>query len=108
MVRGRRKVTMERISMKRYLCGLTLMLAVVPLAACNQQQNKAPVVHERGAGGGGHGLRKACAADLEKFCAGQERGRERRECLQSHLDQLSSDCKAAVQARGEGRRRREF
>ena len=95
--------------MKRYLCGLTLLLAVVPLAACNQQASKAPVVHERErGGGGGHGLRKVCAADMEKFCAGQERGRGRRECLQSHLDQLSADCKAAVQARGQGHRRREF
>jgi hypothetical protein len=45
------------------------------------------------------GLRQACGSDLEKFCAADQRGRERRLCLQSHADQLSADCKAALAAR---------
>ena len=88
--------------------GLSLLLACAPLAACNQQQtNKHAAVHERERGGHG-GLRHVCAADLGKYCAGQERGRERRTCLQQHMDQLSADCKAAVAARGERRRRHDF
>ena len=57
-------------------------------------------------GEGGHGgLRRACSADLEKFCAADQKGRDRRLCLQSHLDQLSEDCKAALAARQHRQRR---
>jgi hypothetical protein len=117
---------MESLSMNRMVFGLVLALACVPLSACNQQQSKkAEAVHERergaeqekqgGAGNagndfgrkGGRGLRRACASDLQQYCASAERGRARRECLESHLSQLSADCKAAVEARGHGRRRRD-
>ncbi len=94
--------------MNKSVVALLLVLTAVPLASCNQQRtaNK-EAVHERGRGGHG-GLRRVCSADLDKYCAGQDRGRARRDCLQTHLDQLSADCKAAVQARGERRRRRDF
>ena len=46
-----------------------------------------------------HGLRRACRDDLEKFCAADQKGRDRRECLQTHLNELSTDCKTAVEAR---------
>ncbi|MFL5237778.1 MAG: hypothetical protein ACJ8EL_09285 [Rhizomicrobium sp.] len=85
--------------MRKSVLSLALTLVCVPLAACNQQQSNKQAVHERARGG--HGLKKACAEDLSKYCAGQDRGRERRDCLQTHLDQLSADCKAAVSARGE-------
>lgn len=49
--------------------------------------------------GGGHGLRKECRADLEQYCAASQRGRERLECLQSHRDKLSDDCKKALDDR---------
>jgi len=53
-----------------------------------------------GRGEGGHGgLRRACRMDLEKFCVADQTGRDRRTCLQSHIDQLSADCKAALAAR---------
>jgi len=100
--------------MKHLFPILALMLLSVPIVSCNQQTNRHGVSRERGMGRenrearGGHGLRRACAADLAKYCAGDQRGRERRDCLQTHLDQLSADCKAAVQARGERRRRRDF
>jgi hypothetical protein len=55
---------------------------------------------------GGHGgLRQACGTDLEKFCAADQRGRDRRMCLQSHIDQLSADCKEALASRQHGRHR---
>jgi hypothetical protein len=58
---------------------------------------------------GGHGgLRQACSTDLEKFCAADQRGRDRRMCLQSHIDQLSADCKTALASRQhKGRRDRD-
>jgi len=41
-------------------------------------------------------IRTACAADVQKFCANVERGRDGiRECLQAHAAELSDGCKAA-------------
>ena len=51
------------------------------------------------------GLRRACRDDIEKFCAADQTGRDRRECLQTHLNELSADCKTAVEARKAGRTR---
>jgi hypothetical protein len=60
---------------------------------------------------GGGGLRRACGADIEQFCASDQTGRDRRQCLQSHIDKLSADCKTALQDRmnhrGGGRRNRD-
>lgn len=67
--------------------------------------------HPEGGGGearreGGHmGMRKACGSDLEKFCAADQTGRDRRTCLQSHMDQLSADCKTALAERRQRRHR---
>lgn len=123
--------------MKPALFGLAFLLACAPLAGCNQQRgNRHQAAHEQagqgenggraerreraegseqdeatepgGRAGRGHGLRRVCADELQKYCAGDERGRQRRECLQTHLDQLSADCKAALEARGNRRRRRDF
>lgn len=111
--------------MKKFLFA-ALVLACVPLAACNQQANRghnhAARQSERARGsengntvneteqgrGRGRGLRRACASEIQQYCASEERGRARRECLQSHMDQLSADCKTAVESRGQGRRRRDF
>jgi Cysteine rich repeat len=41
-------------------------------------------------------MRAACAADVEKFCAGVERGNGAlRHCLRAHRAELSSDCVSA-------------
>jgi hypothetical protein len=57
------------------------------------------------------GLRRVCRADIEQYCAADPKGRDRRMCLQNHLDKLSADCKTAVQDRmnrhGGGRRNRD-
>lgn len=45
-----------------------------------------------------------CAADVQKFCAGTEAGQGRyRECLQQHVNELSTECKAHVEAHQGGR-----
>ena len=108
--------------MKKLLLPLALVVIAFPLVGCNQNNNKAPAVKERalrhalhGAGLGGRragleghrGLRRACGTELQQYCAGTDRGRARRECLQNHVAQLSADCKAALEARGRGRRRRD-
>jgi hypothetical protein len=47
--------------------------------------------------GGGRG---ACREDVQKLCAGFERGGGKiRECLTSNMDKLSDGCKAMVEAR---------
>jgi Cysteine rich repeat len=41
-------------------------------------------------------MRAACGADLQKFCAGVERGNGAlRQCLRAHRAELSSDCISA-------------
>jgi hypothetical protein len=40
-------------------------------------------------------LRQACAADLQKLCAGQE-GREAFMCLRQNAGQASAACQAAM------------
>jgi hypothetical protein len=43
------------------------------------------------------GPREACAADLQKFCAGLEPGRHQiMQCLRQHQDDLSDGCKSAL------------
>jgi hypothetical protein len=42
------------------------------------------------------GVRAACAADIQKHCAGAERGKDIRACLQANAVQLSEACKAAA------------
>lgn len=56
-----------------------------------------------------HGLKRECRDDISKFCAADQTGRDRRQCLQTHLSELSADCKTAVEARGHkgGRRNRD-
>ena len=45
-------------------------------------------------------VRAACAVDVEKFCAGVERGTGgMRACLQAHAAELSAPCQAARAAR---------
>lgn len=108
------------------LLSFGLILACVPLSGCHQERGAGHRAERHGdetaapadrsasqatepeeGRGRGHGLRRACAEDLEKYCAGQDRRRERRECLQNHVDQLSADCKAALNERGQHRHRRD-
>ena len=43
------------------------------------------------------GMRGACKADVQKFCAGTQRGDGRiAACLQQNHDQLSADCQGAL------------
>jgi hypothetical protein len=52
------------------------------------------------AGNGGGGMRQACQADFEKFCADvQPGGGARIRCLRQHAADLSDACKAAFAAR---------
>jgi multidrug efflux system membrane fusion protein len=44
-------------------------------------------------------IRTACAADIQKHCAGAARGRDVRTCLQANAAQLSEACKTAARSR---------
>jgi len=85
--------------MKRPAVSSIVFLLCLGVAACNQQTNKN---QNQAAEGGRHGLRRACATEIQQYCAGQ-RGRERRDCLQNHQAQLSEACKTALSERGAGR-----
>ena len=85
---------------------LLAALMCLGIAGCERHSGQAERLGARAAGhgmrgerGGHGGIRRACEADIEQFCAADQKGRDRRECLQSHMDKLSADCKAAIEAR---------
>jgi hypothetical protein len=49
-----------------------------------------------GHGGGKHGLRVVCAADITKFCADKDGRKEQRRCLKANEDKVSEDCRAIL------------
>jgi hypothetical protein len=102
--------------MRKTLSLLACLLCLTAVA-CKPQQAARGVMREqhmeqRGERGDRHGgLKRTCRNDIEQYCTADQKGRDRRECLQSHLDKLSADCKTAVQERmnrrGGGRRNRD-
>jgi len=71
-----------------------------------------PALAQEGAGAGSDGamearakVRAACASDVEKFCAGVERGKGggMRACFAAHESELSAECKAARSERAAAR-----
>ena len=77
--------------------GAGLLLLLLPAAALAQSATPpapAPVSPERAAAR--EKMRTACAADIQKFCAGIERGKgAMRACLDRHQNDLSPACQAA-------------
>jgi len=86
-----------------------IVAAACVTAACHprhqaeqsQQTSPAGQVGERHEG---HGLRRACANDIAKYCQNEDK---KKRCLRENLDKLSADCKAALETmrghrRGDG------
>ena len=96
-----------KIAMLRKAIGLAaVLLAAGMISGCNQNQQKSgeqkTTQQEFGRGGHHGGVRKACADDIAKYCANEDR---KKRCLRDNIDKLSDTCKAALaQARG-GRNR---
>lgn len=44
-------------------------------------------------------LKKACAADLEKFCQDVQKGQGRKACLRTHQQELQPSCVDALKER---------
>jgi arylformamidase len=75
---------------KRYAIPVFAALSLLCAGAANAQP----------AGGGGGGVREACQADFQKFCADvQPGGGARMQCMKQHAAQISDGCKAAIAAR---------
>lgn len=72
------------------------------LAACGPQKHENHARENLERGGGRHQFREACAADIQKFCANEDR---KRRCLKQNEDKLSEGCKAALGQRHGGRGR---
>jgi hypothetical protein len=81
---------------------LTAIALFAALAACGPQKHENQAHENIARGGGHHGIRAICAADIEKFCAQADRPRR---CLKQNIDKLSDACKAAVAKRHGGRNR---
>ena len=79
------------------LCAGIVLLSGL-LAGCNQNRQQKNTSQVELARGGHHGLRAACADDIQKYCANEQRPRR---CLRDNMDKLSDTCKAALaQQRG--------
>ena len=93
--------------MKTHLSVRLIAVALfASLAACGPQKHENAAhenqAHENFAHGGRHGIRAACAADIQKFCAQEDRPRR---CLKENIDKLSDACKTAMAQRRGARNR---
>ncbi len=68
----------------RIFGGVILVLAVVSLSGFADARVK---------------LKKACGADLEKFCKDIEKGHGRKACLRTHEAELQPACRDALKER---------
>ncbi|HEY3638152.1 MAG TPA: hypothetical protein VGK90_08355 [Rhizomicrobium sp.] len=79
-------------------------LAASVLAGCNQNSQQKSSEHQfvggGGGGGGRHGIRKICAAEIEKYCANEDR---KKRCLRENMDKLGDACKEALAKHRGGR-----
>lgn len=78
---------------------IVICLSAGLLVACgphreNRQQNGQNGENHYGRPWNGHGVRRACAEDIEKYCASADR---KRRCLRDNMDKLSPDCRTALQ-----------
>ena len=71
----------------RFARVLVLPVLLAAGAAAAQQASPPP-----GAGQ----VRKACAADIQKYCGDQQAGPGRRQCMQAHQNDFSPECKDAM------------
>lgn len=80
--------------MRHKACGAVLLLALLPAAVMAQSTTPPADSPERAEARAK--VRAACAADVQKFCAGIERGKgAMRACLEEHATSLSTECSAA-------------
>ncbi|HEX4078718.1 MAG TPA: hypothetical protein VHX61_07580 [Rhizomicrobium sp.] len=49
-----------------------------------------------------HGIRRACAGDVQRLCPKSGSRREERECLEGKRETVSAECRAALDARRNG------
>lgn len=77
--------------------GAGLLLLLLPAAALAQSATApAPAAASPEHAAAREKMRAACAADIQKFCTGIERGKGlRRACLVQHQSELSPACQAA-------------
>ena len=89
--------------MRSILSGAALALVLAVGAASSQPSG----ADTSGApsGGGRSAMRQACIADIQKLCADTQPGGGRiMQCLRGHADQVSADCKSAMQSARAARR----
>ncbi len=70
----------------RIIRGIASAVAILSLAGAAAFAQGAPSV------------KKACAADMQKLCAGLSDRHAARQCMMSHMEDLSPDCHAAIEA----------
>src|SRR5262249_53947309 len=88
------KATKEPQQMYNKIRSAALLMILLPAAALAQSATPPSADPERAAAR--EKIRAACATDIQKFCAGIERGKgQMRACLETHQKDLSPACQAA-------------
>jgi hypothetical protein len=75
---------LEREVLMRVLGSVLLVLALISTSGLADAKIK---------------LKKACGADLERFCKDVKRGEGRKACLRTHLQELRPSCAEALKER---------
>ena len=90
--------------MNRKTIGVALALSMLPLAALAQSTPPQKPAGTSSTSESREKSRTACAADVQKFCAGIEKAKgATRACLDGNAAQLSDTCKAARTERAAAR-----
>ena len=86
---------MTRAALPRLSVRVAVIAVLAGLIAGCGPQNKGneKLAHE---GRHAHGIRAACADDLQKYCANADK---RKRCLRQNIDKLSEPCKTALAER---------
>jgi hypothetical protein len=81
--------------MRKAHLGVLFLIAALPVTALAQTATP-PAPTDTARSEARAKMRAACAPDVQKFCANVERAKgAMRSCLETHKDELSTDCKAA-------------
>src|SRR5262245_11603696 len=90
------KATKEPQQMHSKIRSAALLMILLPAAALAQSATPRSADPDPERAAAREKMRAACAADIQKFCAGIERGKgQMRACLETHQKDLSPACQAA-------------
>jgi Spy/CpxP family protein refolding chaperone len=83
---------------------LQTLLEVRSMLTSEQREKLESIRRRAPHGGAARHLARACEGDVERLCPGIERGPERLRCMGDHRDEISDDCRRALERVRHGER----